>query len=594
MALAYYPGFDVARIDADGFAVPLAALTVNVYNVTALASLGTKVSDANGSIAEGAFGALVGDVIEISHATYPLTCHFTLKATQAEAYTAAENDVSTYIAEDLSTTTDSQTARAYLTDLGNPDVRPVYLGNVQVGVNKIPYQTAVSKNIRVTLFSEDDNFQSTGADFLDAETADVVVPASGGRPLFDHFTDATTTGTVEELLYIDQIDALTLYTNGDKVVAEYAGSFAANTNQKDIALYFAGVQIFLSSDYYALDNDALAWELRLFVIRESNTDVRTVVTLLSGDPANKQGGPFVSRADITGLDLTTTDYDIELKATTPTAAADVTAEMAYGEFKPAAPPVPVPLLLDAVSVGAYFAYSFRKLTDAYTGPCCKVRTNPSSGAYTDIPFDSDGWVDEAAIAAVGSPVYVLFYDQSGNARHQAQLSSNPLPPIALGTLNGRPSVNWDNFDYVDLGNLSALTEGEIFRLVKKDADPPVGQGFFWLFGTSGSSSHVPYTSGTIYDDFGSNVRKTTVDPTPALTSWRLYSVYSAASDWASYLDGTQIYSTGTNTVAFNSGAYFTSDGELNTGEDILFSSKLSAPDRTIVFNDIETNYGLTF
>ena len=98
MGSFYYPSFDVVRLDAAGDRVVLPALTVNVYNVTASASLGTLVSDANGIIAAGSFTATLFDVIEISHATYPLTCRFTLQATAEDAFTAVQNNVSAYVA----------------------------------------------------------------------------------------------------------------------------------------------------------------------------------------------------------------------------------------------------------------------------------------------------------------------------------------------------------------------------------------------------------------------------------------------------------------------------------------------------------------
>lgn len=252
-----------------------------------------------------------------------------------------------------------------------------------------------------------------------------------------------------------------------------------------------------------------------------------------------------------------------------------------------------PRLLDRLSVTPYAAYSFRKLRNAYSGPCCKVRTAAATGDYTDISFGADGWVDEAEIAAVGDPVYVLFYDQSGNGNHQTQLTTNSVPPIALNTLNGKPSVDWDTA-YANIGDLSSFTEGEIFRLMKRDADPPVGtQGLFWV-SMGGDINHIPYISGTIFDGFGSTARKTTADPTPSLASWSLYSVYSAPNDWANYVNGTQIFSTVTNTVSFPASFYFQSDGELNTGEDILFDAKLSTEDRDLIFADIEAAYGLSF
>jgi len=252
-------------------------------------------------------------------------------------------------------------------------------------------------------------------------------------------------------------------------------------------------------------------------------------------------------------------------------------------------------LLDQLSVQPERAFSFRKLWAAYSGPCCKVRTSATSGAYTDIDFDVDGWVDESAMAAVGSPVYVLFYDQTGNGNHQTQLSSNGIPQVYSNQINGRPGIG--GVAYIEYGDLSAFTEGEHFILMKLANDPPSGGdiGALHTFGTAVNTNHIPYTDGTVYDGFGSNARKTTVDPTPSFASWRLYSAYSTSGDWANYVDGTQIYSTATNTVGFNAAAYILIESGCKlAGEHLLFHQKLGSTDRTAIFNDIEAAYGLTF
>src|SRR5438445_8638262 len=129
MATVYYPSFDCVRIDAKGFRVSLPSLTVNVTNVTTSSSLGTLVSDSHGIIAQGSFTATAGDVIEISHGTYPLKCRFTLADTQANAYLrpGIYNTVA-YVAQNLYTaTTTSPTAEVYVSDRDHPEIQPMKL-----------------------------------------------------------------------------------------------------------------------------------------------------------------------------------------------------------------------------------------------------------------------------------------------------------------------------------------------------------------------------------------------------------------------------------------------------------------------------------
>lgn len=193
MPSVFYPRFEVCRIAADGERIALPAETVSVYNVTAASSLGTLVSDADSMIDSGSVTADIFDVIEISHATYPLTCRFTLAETEDEAYTLAENHIAIYIAENLYVdTTESQSARLYLIDLDNPDVAPQYLADLKPGVTtEIPYQTSVAKNVRLAMVSQDILGQYKTNDVTQsAQTFDITIPVSTGgyQPL-----DATLT-----------------------------------------------------------------------------------------------------------------------------------------------------------------------------------------------------------------------------------------------------------------------------------------------------------------------------------------------------------------------------------------------------------------
>lgn len=73
-------------------------------------------------------------------------------------------------------------------------------------------------------------------------------------------------------------------------------------------------------------------------------------------------------------------------------------------------------LIDAVGVSAVAALGFKKLRNAYTGDCIKVRRE-SDNATLDIGFDANGDLDTAAIATFcGSSqgTIQVWYDQSGN------------------------------------------------------------------------------------------------------------------------------------------------------------------------------------
>jgi len=99
-------------------------------------------------------------------------------------------------------------------------------------------------------------------------------------------------------------------------------------------------------------------------------------------------------------------------------------------------------LLDQFS-GAAAAYSLRRLRNAYTGNCIRVRRS-SDNAELDIGFTSTGVLDTAALLAhvgAGDGFVTTIYDQSGNSQHPIQTDANRQPIIvesgATFTRNGK-------------------------------------------------------------------------------------------------------------------------------------------------------------
>ena len=84
-------------------------------------------------------------------------------------------------------------------------------------------------------------------------------------------------------------------------------------------------------------------------------------------------------------------------------------------------------LLDDYGAGIVGAYSVRKLSSSYTGPAIRVRSTIFN-TETDIGFDTDGNLDEAALSSATSypgmsGFIVKWYDQSGNGKDVTQTSS---------------------------------------------------------------------------------------------------------------------------------------------------------------------------
>jgi hypothetical protein len=177
-----------------------------------------------------------------------------------------------------------------------------------------------------------------------------------------------------------------------------------------------------------------------------------------------------------------------------------------------------------------------------------------------------------------------------------QPTAGQRPIITASAINGRPGYrltaagvkNWI------LPALASLTAAHAFLVVYKDADPGNG-GAWWETGDAGaSSSATPFTDGTIYDNFGTTVRKTVGNPATALNAPHIYEVITASGEWTAKLNGTQLFTTGTNTVGWDAaptlGSAATST-DAYLGDFVLFNAKLSAGNATIARDRLKAWFG---
>ncbi len=201
--------------------------------------------------------------------------------------------------------------------------------------------------------------------------------------------------------------------------------------------------------------------------------------------------------------------------------------------------------------------------------------------------------------ADGDPI--VPQDISGNARHLTQATASLKPLLKTGIAGGKSVYRFDGVDdFCNVPDMSALTAGTGFVVVKIVTDPPAveSKAGLWRTDASTDGSHLPYIDGVIYDAFGSTARKTTVNPALSLSSaFRIYDVVSAAGDWRSYLDRTLLFSTATNTVGFSATGFVGKstgstthflDGDL--AEVIFYSTALSTADRLAVETYLDEEY----
>ena len=178
------------------------------------------------------------------------------------------------------------------------------------------------------------------------------------------------------------------------------------------------------------------------------------------------------------------------------------------------------------------------------------------------------------------------------------------PIVAAGALNGKAAVELDGagkyfyvFDVTD-----SWSSGSAFFVAKLDSDPPpantdgpvVGD-----FGTEGAGDHYPYSGdGGVYIGFGSTARKTVGNPATSLATWHISNFNSAAGAWSYYLNGTSVFSTATNTVAWQTHAYIGFSARSNASLDgkiaevLLFNAVLGTSDRQKVEGYLAHRWGI--
>ena len=215
------------------------------------------------------------------------------------------------------------------------------------------------------------------------------------------------------------------------------------------------------------------------------------------------------------------------------------------------------------------------------------------------------WLRGDDVTLNGSDI-ASWNDKSGNAKHYAQGTPAIQPAFVASAINGQPGVDFaaSAGEYLSGPNLSldGFTALETFIVMQLNADPPAaGGGGLWLVGVgSGGGDAIPFTTGKIYDGFGSSARKTTVNPTPSMAAPCVYNVVSTSGEWTNFLNGTQLYTTATNTVgcrnaASQLGASLSLAGYMDgvICEWLTFAQKLGATEKVAVKAYLSGRYGIT-
>jgi hypothetical protein len=247
--------------------------------------------------------------------------------------------------------------------------------------------------------------------------------------------------------------------------------------------------------------------------------------------------------------------------------------------------------------------------------------NPSGGAPISITEAANRYLSNIVVLVDPADVTqadnrISKFNGTGNVT-QSNSSYQPVLyadiPDGLGTtdpaLNNRAAAYYHatsqgNGFYTEFNDLSALTEGEGFYVWRVTADPPATNLNAGGSGRIGSAPldnvHYPYTNGNVYESWGITGYITVGNPTPSLTTKRIYNVWSAAADWGCKLDNTTLYTDATKTVGFSASPRFgrgVTDNDYNftgyLGCLVICSSKQSTTNRNNFLSWLSTWFNIT-
>lgn len=178
------------------------------------------------------------------------------------------------------------------------------------------------------------------------------------------------------------------------------------------------------------------------------------------------------------------------------------------------------------------------------------------------------------------------------------------PSIKTAFLNSKNVIEFDaaTSDYftIPAGTFAGIGEGSVFFVAKRRADPPgLTTSAGPVIGEVGShidESNYPWVTGIVYDDFLSANWHTVGDPGD-LSAWHLGSFQSKASDWRYAFNGTDSFTTTSNTFGTTGAGYI---GRNTTGQNfdgyiaevVAFSSFLTTDERQKVEGYLAHKWGL--
>lgn len=236
-----------------------------------------------------------------------------------------------------------------------------------------------------------------------------------------------------------------------------------------------------------------------------------------------------------------------------------------------------------------------------------------SGGCASAPGGITGlklWLDASALGLSNGDQITTWADCSGNGIDATGVLVNTVKPTYRSTdgPGSTPAVRLvNNADshggYFTLPNsFGSLSAAHAFAVVKMDLasgnDPPAIADF----GSDTSGDLYAFSDNRIFSAFGSSARKDCGNAylgTHSITVWHLMEFRTASGAWSARIDGDQIFSTATNTVAWSTAPFIghRSAGNANAralvAEIVIYDHVLDSTDYSTFKTYITGKYGIT-
>ena len=261
-----------------------------------------------------------------------------------------------------------------------------------------------------------------------------------------------------------------------------------------------------------------------------------------------------------------------------------------------------------VTPGTTYTYRLRASSDrAQASDYSSNVTVTTATNGGNIPLDrailwlkADCGTTRTVAAPTSDEVMLVWLDQSGRENHALSrpVPIQPYPPILLTNgWNGRPVTRYTGNRLLDLVNLSSLTNGEAFIVLRTMTNPTPFTPTLWKLGVAASSYPNGPTDPRTFDYFGSTAFHPGTNAALTNYAYHLYNSASSNAYWsAQFNDEPRTTFFSANSVAFDASPALGGGGSTGfygeIAEFVLFETILSESERAAIRVYFNSRYNI--